>query len=202
MTHLIKLVKNPKYFIIIPLKVIRYIYNNIKFQKAGFGTRVARQLILKNSKKIILGKNVLLMPNSRIELVAKYSSTIYFPKLEIGDNSQVHQNCHITCAENITIGKNVVIVSNVTVTDIIHPYEDVSLPINKSRIKTFPVSIGNESYIYNNSVILPGTKIGKHCIIGANSVVSGIIPDYSVVVGSPARVIKSYNLKTQEWEKV
>ena len=51
MNYLIKLVKNPKYFIVIPLQVIRYIYNNIKFQKAGFGTRVASQLILKNSKK-------------------------------------------------------------------------------------------------------------------------------------------------------
>lgn len=202
MNHLIKLVKIAKKFIIISIKVILYLYNNIKFQKAGFGTKVAQQLILKNSKKIILGKNVLLMQYSRIELVAKYSGITYFPKLEIDDNSQIHQNCHITCAESIVIGKNVVIVSNVTITDIIHPYEDISLPINLSGIKTFPVSIGHETYIYNNSVILPGTQIGKHCVIGANSVVSGIIPDYSVVVGSPARVIKSYNFKTQKWEKV
>ena len=50
-----------------------------------------------------------------------------------------------------------------------------------------------------NSVILPGTILGKHCVVGANSVVSGVFDDYSVIVGSPARVVKKYNKETREW---
>ena len=56
-----------------------------------------------------------------------------------------------------------------------------------------PVVIGDGSWIGAGSVILPGARIGKHVAIGANSVVNGIIPDYSVAVGSPAKVIKQYS---------
>lgn len=42
--------------------------------------------------------------------------------------------------------------------------------------------------------------IGKHCVIGANSVVTHDIPDYSVVAGAPCKVIKQYNTETEQWE--
>ena len=55
-----------------------------------------------------------------------------------------------------------------------------------------PVSIGDGSWIGHGAVVLPGSRIGRHVTIGANSVVSGDIPDFSVAVGSPARVIRRY----------
>lgn len=56
---------------------------------------------------------------------------------------------------------------------------------------TKPITIGNECYIGNNVIILPGVNIGNHCIIGAGAIVSRDIPDNSVAVGVPARIIKS-----------
>jgi acetyltransferase-like isoleucine patch superfamily enzyme len=202
MKKLIRFFKNP--FLVFSLAYQFYIFLKLKlqFKKVGFGTKIYKQILITNKKRISLGERVLIMPNGRIELITNYAGESFYPNLEIGNYSQIHQNCHITCASSIQIGNNVTIVSNVTITDIIHPYEDIHLPINQSKIKTFPVSIGNQSYIYNNSVILPGTRIGKHCIIGANSIVKGEIPDYSVAVGNPAKVIKRYNLETKTWEKV
>jgi acetyltransferase-like isoleucine patch superfamily enzyme len=55
------------------------------------------------------------------------------------------------------------------------------------------VIIGDGSWIGAGSVILPGSEIGKHVAIGANSVVNSVIPDYSVAVGTPARVVKRYS---------
>jgi acetyltransferase-like isoleucine patch superfamily enzyme len=52
------------------------------------------------------------------------------------------------------------------------------------------------------NVCILSASVGKHCVIGANSVVTHDIPDYSVVVGAPARVIKKYNFDTQRWEKI
>ena len=181
------------------LRLFRY---RFIFGSVGYGTIVKKQLIIRNRRRIYLGKNVILFPNSRIELIAQYAGKDFKPKLIIGDNSQIHQNCHIICADCIKIGNNVIIVSNVTITDIIHPYDDPAMPINKQAIKTQPVFIGDQSYLYNNVVILPGTYIGKHCTIGANSLVKGEIPDYSVAVGNPAKVIKQYNFDTKRWEKV
>ncbi len=65
-----------------------------------------------------------------------------------------------------------------------------------------PVSIGDRSWLGQNVCVLPGASIGEHCVIGANSVVTSPIPDFSVAVGAPARVIKRYNGKTGGWERV
>ena len=190
-------------------KILRNVYDNILFTKnklrfgeIGVGTKVESLSYLTNSRNIYLGKDVRIFKNSRIELITAYSGECFMPKLFVGDNAQIHQNCHITCANSIIIEKNVIIVSNVTITDIIHPYEDPYTPINYNKIKTLPVLIGEQTYLYNNVVVLPGSRIGKHCVIGANSVVSGEIPDYSVAVGSPAKVIKKYNFESKKWERV
>jgi acetyltransferase-like isoleucine patch superfamily enzyme len=55
-----------------------------------------------------------------------------------------------------------------------------------------PVTIGDGSWLGHGTVVLPGASIGRHVVVGANSVVTGVIPDFSVAVGSPARVIRRY----------
>lgn len=57
------------------------------------------------------------------------------------------------------------------------------------------ISIGDHSFIGARVSLLPGTHIGKHCIIGSGSVVKGTIPDYSIVIGNPAKIIR----KTDDW---
>lgn len=199
---IIKYLKNPKLIFSTIINKLNFIYFKTQFGKIGKGSKISKQILLTNRKSIRLGLSVLLMPNSRIELITNYAGETFKPAFIIGNYSQIHQNCHITCAEKIEIGNNVVVVSNVTITDIIHPHEDVTIPINKARIKTFPVKIEDEVYIYNNSIILPGVSIGKHSIIGANSVVNKNIPPYSIAVGNPAKVIKQFNFETNIWEKV
>lgn len=56
---------------------------------------------------------------------------------------------------------------------------------------TKPITVGNDVYIGNNVIILPGVTIGNNVVIGAGAVVSKDIPDNSVAVGVPARVIKT-----------
>jgi len=62
------------------------------------------------------------------------------------------------------------------------------------------VRIGDGSWIGHGAVILPGVTIGRHVVVGANSVVTSDIPDFSVAVGSPARVIRQ--LRDGKWEDV
>lgn len=183
-------------------QLIKHYLNSRVYKDFGPGSIIGKQLILTHKSCISIGKSVMIYPNNRLELIKKYSNQTFLPELIVGDFSQIHQNCHITCADKIELGQSVIIVSNVTITDIIHPYDDISMPINASSIITKPVKIGDETYIYNNSVILPGTTIGRHCVIGANSVVNSNIPDYSIAVGNPARVVKQYNFVTKNWEKI
>lgn len=62
--------------------------------------------------------------------------------------------------------------------------------------------IGEGCFIGFGAVIQAGTILGRHSVVGANSVVKGEFPDYSVIVGVPAKVVKSYNIMTKKWERV
>lgn len=90
----------------------------------------------------------------------------------------------------ITIGKNVHITDGVKF--ITH---DGGTLLFRDRVPdleiTKPISIGNNVYFGNNVIVLPGVSIGSNVIIGAGAVVTKNIPDNSVAVGVPARVIKS-----------
>ena len=73
-------------------------------------------------------------------------------------------------------------------------------PISVQTMPEKPVRIGNGSWLGYGTVVLPGADIGEHVVIGANSVVTGTIPSFSVAVGSPAKVVRRY--VNGAWEPV
>lgn len=89
------------------------------------------------------------------------------------------------------------------ITDCDHEYRDIDIPVMDQGIvqRGQTVSIGDGSYIGINSVIVGNVKVGKHCVIGSNSVVTKDVPDYCVAVGSPAKVIRQHNIRMGEWIK-
>ncbi len=101
----------------------------------------------------------------------------------------------------VTIGDDVRLAQNIVLSGLNHNYEDVSLPIHAQGVSTATIIVEEETWIGANSVIVAGVTIGKHCIIAGGSVVTKDIPAYSVAVGNPARVVKTYNHDTGEWER-
>ena len=90
----------------------------------------------------------------------------------------------------------------VYISDNIHNYEDVNILMKEQDILDYgPVVIGENTWLGENACIM-GASVGMHCVIGVNAVVTKDIPDYSIAVGSPAKVIRQYNQVTQKWEKV
>ena len=146
-------------------------------------------------------KKVYIGPHARIEGISEWNDRRFTPNIRFCEGASVQQNLHLTCANSVVVGKNTAIAANVTITDIHHPYIDISIPIEQQMIEVKEVEIGDGCKIYSNVVILPGVHIGKHVTVGANSVVTKDIPSYSVAVGNPARIIKSYDFKTNKWVK-
>ena len=179
---------------------IWYFLNRFRFKSIGKKSFIDSPLKI-TPLCISLGENVRIFKNCRIEGVFNYNNIKFNPSIIVGNNVSVQQNLHLTCANLIVIGKNTAIASNVTITDIHHQYENIKIPIESQDILVQQVKIGENCKIYNNAVILPGCKIGNHVTIGANSVVAIEIPDYSVVVGSPAKIVKRYSFKTKLWDK-
>lgn len=102
----------------------------------------------------------------------------------------------------ISIGDRVNISQNVVLIGLDHNYQDIHAGIIDQGITTSPISIGADTVIGANTVILSGTTIGKHCFIGAGSLVNKDIPDYSVAVGNPVRIIKQYDFNNNQWKKI
>ena len=121
------------------------------------------------------------------------------PVVRIGDRCLIGRGTSIIGHLAIEIGDDVYTGMNVYITDQNHGYENLDLPIGKQLPNEQPVAIGKGSWIGSAAIILPGSKIGDHAVIGANSVVTGEIPSYSVAVGSPARVVRLYDGKS--WER-
>ena len=114
------------------------------------------------------------------------------PVVSIGDRCLIGKGSGIVGHFKIDIGSDVWTGHHVYVTDQNHDYRDVTRPISQQSMPERAVSIGDGSWLGYGTVVLPGARIGKHVVIGANSVVTGEIPDYTVAVGSPARVVKRW----------
>jgi acetyltransferase-like isoleucine patch superfamily enzyme len=118
----------------------------------------------------------------------------------IGDNTRV--GISNVLIGPIQIGNHVIIAQNVVMSGLNHGYEDIKTPIRMQPCTTAKISIGNDSWIGANAVITAGVTIGKHAVVAAGSVVTKSVPDYSIVAGNPARIIKQYNEVTGNWEKI
>jgi len=118
----------------------------------------------------------------------------------IGDRTKI--GLSNTIIGPVTIGNDIRLAQNITLSGLNHNYEDVHLPIHEQGVSIAPIVIEDETWIGANVVVVAGVTIGKHSIVGAGSIVTKNIPPYSVAVGNPARVLKTYNHETQIWEKI
>lgn len=143
-----------------------------------------------------LGRNVIIRPHCDI-----YSEGV----LEIGNNTEIGKFSCIASANKIIIGNGVLTGPFIFIADHNHQYENPLMPIYRQGVKVGEddrVEIGDETWIGAKVAICGNIRIGKHCVIGANSVVTKDIPDYSVAAGIPAKVIKMYDFEREEWVRV
>ena len=125
-------------------------------------------------------------------------------KLKIGKRCKLGDQVHLVASDSVTIGDDCLFASNVFVSDTDHgdASSDPMLPPDQRKLSSFPTAIGNCVWLGEGVAVLPGSKIGDGCIIGAHAVVKGEIPPYTVAVGAPARPVKKYNFETKTWEKI
>lgn len=162
-----------------------------------------KYISIKGTEYLIIGNNVRILDNMRLEVLSHFGNESFSPRVEIEDKVLINQNFHCTCASSIHIGEGTAITANCGIFDIIHPYSDVTVAPKDQPIQTKAVYIGKNCMIGMNSVIQPGVVLGDHVIVGSNStVLAGKYPSFSVIAGSPARIIKRYDFKTNLWETV
>ncbi|WP_327085691.1 acyltransferase [Nonomuraea sp. NBC_01738] len=113
--------------------------------------------------------------------------------LRIGGSCSIGRGSHIVAHQSIDIGEHVFTGPYVYITDQNHVYDDPEFPIGRQWPRNNPVSIGSGSWLGTGAIILPGTRIGRQCVVAGGAVVRGEFPDHSVIAGVPAKLVRSYN---------
>lgn len=185
----------------------KYDRNNFRRSKIAFSAKI------KNAKlegANIIGKNV--------EIRADKTSSIFIEKgtdigdgckilainnahIHIGKNCRIGQNNQILAGANIKIGDNALIASSVIIRTGNHNYEDIETPVMYQGGNYKEINIGSNGWIADRVMILAWAEIGNHSVIGAGSIVTKSIPDYSVAAGVPCKIIKKYNFETKTWKR-
>jgi acetyltransferase-like isoleucine patch superfamily enzyme len=156
---------------------------------------------LYNENYIRIGRDTMIGPQCTLSAgMMPGQKCLTDPVVTIGDRCLIGKGSGIVGHFSIEIGDDVWTGHNVYITDQNHGYEDVDRPISVQTMPEKPVRIGRGSWLGYGTVVLPGSDIGEHVVIGANSVVTGAIPSFSVAVGSPARVVRRF--ENGEWKSV
>jgi len=151
---------------------------------------------------INLGKDVEIDPSSSVNNVtigdnvriAKRCSVFGSPdnQLEIGSDTYIGMNSLLNgFAAKLTIGSNVSIAQNVNIMVDSGPNASPAMqqvfPLEKK-----PVTVGNHVWIGTGSVIMPGVTLGDYCVVAANSYVNRSFDPFTIVGGSPAKVLRTF----------
>lgn len=124
------------------------------------------------------------------------SLIINFPEnLKIDSYVHMQHNCSLFAGGGISIGEGTIIAHEVQILSQNHVYDldDLRYIPYDERMVNKPVVIGKYCWIGARVTILPGTILGKGVVVGAGSVVTGNFPDYAVIAGNPAKIIKYRN---------
>jgi acetyltransferase-like isoleucine patch superfamily enzyme len=176
------------------------IKNRFLFGAYGKDVYIEPGVVINRPRFVHVGNRVRIKRNTSINLHPKDKKSNEI-LLFIGDNVIISESCFISACNRIVIEENVGISPNVMIIDNSRKIGDISRPSKEQELKIGHVHIGADSWIAYGACVMPNVTIGKHCIIGALSVVNKDIPSYSVAVGAPAKVVKRFDFDRREWVK-
>jgi acetyltransferase-like isoleucine patch superfamily enzyme len=155
------------------------------FGRLGPGSSLQLPIRLANPAHIEVGSDVLVFPGA---ILLSYLGG----RIVLGDGSHLHERVTITAQSSVVLGERVMVSRNVHISDHDHRFDDPDVPIMDQGMRpSRPIVIGDGAWIGHGAVVLPGVRIGRNAVVGANAVVTRDVPDRSVAVGQPARVVRT-----------
>lgn len=182
-------------------KVFTLLYR-ISFNKLASKSTLAMPFSVEGARFISIDKGVYVKPNAWFLAIKDSDYLSSDPKITIGKKTYIGRGAHIVALKSIRIEQSVLMGDNVYIADNFHKFDKVDVPYKDQGVGfKSEVIIGEGTWLGENVCVI-SAKIGKQCIVGANSVVLHDIPDYSMVVGAPAKIIKTYDKQSKKWIKV
>jgi acetyltransferase-like isoleucine patch superfamily enzyme len=171
-----------------------------KIRHIGESSRIHRPRTIDGAEFISLGSGSMIRAHAWLCAIKEHAGRQYTPSIEIGDNVYIGHYVCITCIDSVCIESDCVLSEGVYLADSAHGYDPDKGPIMQQALTSKgPVRVGRGSFLGFRSIIMPGVSLGKHCVVGAHTVVTRSFPDYSMVVGSPARIVKRFAPDSGRW---
>lgn len=159
-----------------------------KFHSFGRGSVLHKPVLLAAPHKISIGERTEILTGCWIS-VARREWRKPGAALVIGDRVTIQPLCTISAAESLVIEDDVAIGSFSLIIDSNHRLDGPNENVGMNRPISSPVRIGRGTQIGERVAVLRGSNIGSHCVVQANSVVQGRVPDYAIAGGIPARIV-------------
>lgn len=171
------------------MTLIYTLVNHSSFAAWGGGSRLGRRAKLVGPQLVQVGSGVTICEQAWLN--AKDDRGDGMTTLRIGDGTYIGRFVQINAWRQVIIENNVLIADRVFISDADHNYENIEVPIRfqGDRFKG-EVRLREGCWLGVGVVILPGVTVGKNAVVGANSVVTKDVPDYAVVGGVPAKILK------------
>jgi len=172
------------------------------FGSFGKSSVMFRPVYIGNPKYIHIGERVLIRPGVRLETVVLNPDRP--PELRIGSDVNIEQDVHIVAVGKINIHDGVSLTARSSLLCGNHPFFDIHDPRSigcRVEGEDSFIEIGEGSFLGIGCNIQMNVRIGKHVVVGSNSVVKRSVPDYCVVNGNPAEVVLQFNVEEQRWSR-
>lgn len=170
-----------------------------RFARFGRATSVVAPLGIEGPENIHLGSSVYVAAHSY--LAARPLTGVADCRLEIGDGCSLGRFNHIYATRRVVLQPRVLTANGVYISDNLHDYRNPDVAIVDQPIRQIgDVEIGEGSWLGHNACVL-GVRVGRHCVVGANAVVTRDVPDHCVVVGAPAVIIRRLDPASGRWRK-
>ena len=192
------------------MMIFRGIIRKPFFNKSNGTLFIGKKCDLKNKRKITFLGSATIEDYTKIDALSKGGITIgnnfsigrnsiiectgvlreLGEELEIGENVGIAANAFIAVRGKVKIGSNTIIGPGVSIHSENHSFQELDTPIRLQGATRKGVTIGEDCWIGSKAVILDGVNIGNHVIVAAGAVVNKDVPDYAIVGGVPAKIIK------------
>lgn len=181
------------------------VLKKLKVSRKRKEVRIRAPFLISHPEKIEIGVGTEFQQNARInlypELIKNKGNCI--STLNIGKDCYFGNRITFLVGDSIIIGDRVLVADDVSFVSENHGINpEANLPYMNQELSVAPITVGDNCWIGEKTVVTAGVSIGKGCVIGAMSVVTKDIPDYCVAVGIPAKIIKKYDFDLHDWVRI